>query len=151
MYDDGVPLSIVFDSTKEAKSVKKTPKTIVPKRAAPDNAEPQIPFTVTKNIEIIAIIVGNLPLQGMKAFVRTAIRRSLGESITRQPVTPQALQPSPIIIVIACFPHAPEHLKQRSRLNAIRGKYPKSSRSVKSGKKIAIGGSITETTHASTL
>ena len=39
-------------------------------------------------------------------------------------------------------------LNSLSKLKEILGKYPKSSKIVKSGKKIAIGGSITLTTHA---
>jgi hypothetical protein len=51
-------------------------------------------------------------------------------------------------MVSACFPQAEQRLKQRSKLNATLGKYPKSSSRVNSGKKIAIGGSITDTTQA---
>ncbi len=36
---------------------------------------------------------GNLPLQGESEFVMIATRRSRGESIILQPVTPTALQP----------------------------------------------------------
>ncbi len=61
-------------------------------------------------------------MHGTKLLVSIAIRRSLGESIILHPVTPAALQPNPIAIVSACFPHAPERLKYLSRLNAIRGK-----------------------------
>jgi len=39
-------------------------------------------------------------------------------------------------------------LNNLSKLNEILGKYPKSSKIVNRGKKIAIGGSITLTTHA---
>ena len=92
----------------------------------------------------------NLPLHGMKTLVRMAISRSLGESIIRQPVIPAALQPSPIAIVRACFPQAFALLKYLSRLNAARGRYPTSSRSVNNGKKIAIGGSMTDVTQLST-
>ena len=76
--------------------------------------------------------------------------RSLGESIILHPVMPAALQPSPIAIVSACFPHALERLKYLSRFNAARGRYPTSSSRVNMGKNIAIGGSITEVTHVST-
>lgn len=38
-----------------------------------------------------------------------------------------------------------------SKLNAILGKKPKSSNNVNNGKNIAIGGSITDTTHAKVL
>ena len=57
-----------------------------------------------KNIVIIEINIGNLPLQGTKLFVRIANNLSLGESIIRQPTTPQALHPNPIHIVSDCFP-----------------------------------------------
>lgn len=41
--------------------------------------------------------------------------------------------------------------KKLSRLKATRGKYPRSSSRVNKGKKMAIGGSITDTTHAKVL
>ena len=97
-----------------------------------------------KNTVSSIISVGNLPLQGTKAFVRIAIFLSLGESIILQPVTPTALQPMPIHIVRDCLPQLPHLQKGLSRLNAILGKKPQSSKSVNSGKNIAIGGSITE-------
>jgi hypothetical protein len=77
-----------------------------------------------KNITIIAINKGNLPLQGVKEFVIIAINRSRGESIILAPVTPTALQPIPIQQVSACLPQAPHFSKQKSKLNAIRGKIP---------------------------
>ena len=94
---------------------------------------------------------GNLPLQGIKTFVSMAMSRSLGESIILHPVTPAALHPSPIAMVRACLPQALALLKNLSRLKAALGRYPTSSSRVKSGKKIAIGGSITEVTQLSTL
>ena len=51
-------------------------------------------------------------------------------------------------IVNACFPQLPQAQKGLSRLYAIRGRYPESSRSVNRGKNTAIGGSITAATHA---
>ena len=96
------------------------------------------------NIVLIVISKGNLPLQGTKQFVRIAISRSLGESIIRQPIIPAALQPRPIHIVRDCLPQALHFLKQRSKQKAILGSNPESSISVNKGKKIAIGGSITE-------
>jgi hypothetical protein len=80
--------------------------------------------------------------------VSIAISRSRGLSIIRVAVIPAALQPKPIIIVSACFPCAPALRNRLSRLKATRGKYPKSSRKVNSGKKMAIGGSMTLTTQA---
>lgn len=96
-------------------------------------------------------MVGNLPLHGTKLFVKMAIIRSLGESIILAPTTPTALQPNPMHMVRACFPQAWHFLNCLSKLNAILGKYPKSSNNVNSGKKIAIGGSITETTQVNVL
>ena len=63
-----------------------------------------IPLLLTKNIEIIAIIVGYLPLQGIKLLVTIAKILSLLDSIILQPVTPTALQPTPIHIVSTCLP-----------------------------------------------
>ena len=105
----------------------------------------------TINMVIIAIIVGNLPLHGTNTLVKIAINLSLLESIILVPVTPTALQPNPIHIVRDCFPQAQHFLNGLSRLYAIRGKYPESSSKVNRGKKIAIGGSITATTHETTL
>ena len=113
-----------------------TPRIMTPRRMIADIILPD----VTKNIVIIMIIVGKRPLQGTKLFVIIAISLSRGESIILHPVTPQALQPNPIAIVIACFPQAFAHLKPWSRLNAIRGRYPKSSSSVNIGKNIAMTG-----------
>jgi len=93
------------------------------------------------------ICVGQRPLHSEKLFVMIAMRRSRSLSMMRVETTPAALQPKPMLIVRACLPWAPLRRKSSSRLNATRGRYPKSSRRVKSGKNIAIGGSITETTH----
>ena len=107
----------------------------------------------TPPINIVEIVIknGNLPLHGTKAFVSIEISFSRGESIILQPVTPQLLQPNPIHIVNACFPELPAFLKNLSKLNAIRGKNPKSSNNVNNGKNIAIGGSITAIIHVSVL
>ena len=101
------------------------------------------------NIVATDIKNGNLPLHGTKLFVNIAISLSLGESIILQPVTPHALQPNPMHIVIICLPVQHAFLKNLSILNAILGKYPKSSKNVNNGKNIAIGGNITDITHVS--
>ena len=85
-------------------------------------------------------------MHGTKLFVSIAIKRSRGESIILQPTTPAALQPKPIHMVNACFPDVQHFLKHLSKLKAILGRYPKSSKKVNKGKKIAIGGSITAIT-----
>ena len=53
----------------------------------------------TKNRVMRAMRVGNLPLQGTREAVRMAISHSRGLSMMRQPVTPQALQPTDIHMV----------------------------------------------------
>ena len=74
------------------------------------------------NSEAIRIWVGQRPLQRAKLFVRMAISRSRGLSMIRVATTPAALQPKPIIVLIACLPCAPAFSKSRSRLNATRGR-----------------------------
>lgn len=64
-----------------------------------------------------------------------ATNLSLGESIILHPTTPAALHPNPIHIVNACFPEVQAFLKKLSKLKAILGKYPKSSKIVKEGKR----------------
>ena len=59
-----------------------------------DGIIPKLPDE--KNMDIRAIIVGNLPLQGTRVFVMIAISLSLGESIILHPVTPTALHPNPM-------------------------------------------------------
>ncbi len=71
----------------------------------------------TKTV-VIRMRVGQRPLHGTKLLVRMAISRSRGELMLLQEMTPVALQPKPIHIVMACFPCAPDHLKNRSILNA---------------------------------
>ena len=105
----------------------------------------------TRKIVIILINIGNLPLQGTKLLVRIANNLSLGDSIIRAPITPQALQPNPIHIVRACLPCAEAFLNRLSKLKAMRGKRPESSSKVNRGKNIAIGGSITDTIQATVL
>lgn len=100
-----------------------------------------------KNIVMTAIIVGNLPLHGTKTLVKIAISFSFGEVIILHPTMAAALQPNPIQAVRDCLPQHPALQNMPSRLNATLGRYPKSSRIVNIGKKIAIGGSITDTTH----
>ena len=90
-------------------------------------------------------------MQGVRELVMIAIERSRGESIILAPVTPTALHPSPIQVVKACLPHALHFSKGLSRLNANLGSIPQSSNIANSGKNIAIGGSITATTHNNTL
>ena len=142
---------MVFERIVDTKNVTSIPRTTKPVKIRVDKSDENLPFLENIiNIVIREISVGNLPLQGTKQLVSIAINRSRGESIILQPVTPTALQPNPIHIVSACFPQAEHFLKHLSRLNAILGRYPKSSNRVKSGKNIAIGGSITEITQVKT-
>ena len=149
--DDGIPFKIVLDNILDINKVINTEKHITNTNSNElSNEEVKVLFNPTKNMVIIAIIIGNLPLHGTKELVRIAINLSLFESIIRHPVTPTALQPNPIHIVRACLPQALHFLKNLSKLKAILGRYPKSSNIVNNGKNIAIGGSITDTTQART-
>ena len=58
----------------------------------------------TKNIVIIAIIIGNLPLHGINELVNIANNLSLLLSIILLPTTAHALHPNPEHIVSACLP-----------------------------------------------
>ena len=107
-----------------------------------------VPAPSGKNKLLSRISVGNRPLQGTMALVRMARSRSRGESMIRHPVTPTALQPRPIHRVSACLPQPPHRRIPPSSKKAILGRYPTSSKIVNSGKKIAIGGSITAITRA---
>ena len=151
--DEGSPFKIVFERIFEISNVIRTEKIINPRRVRADSVDDANLFddAETRKIEIIAISVGNLPLHGENTLVRIAISFSFFDWIILQPITPQALQPYPIHIVRDCFPWAPHFLNTLSMLNAILGRYPKSSKRVNKGKNIAIGGSITEITHATTL
>ena len=57
-----------------------------------------------KNIDIRAIIIGNLPLHGMNELVIIASNLSLFESIILLPTIAQALHPNPEHIVKDCLP-----------------------------------------------
>ncbi len=60
-------------------NVSTTPSSITPVNSRAEAMEESIPPAVPiKNIVIIAINVGNLPLQGTKLFVKIASRRSRG-------------------------------------------------------------------------
>ena len=105
MKEDGTPFKMVFDSIFDTIKVANTPSTITPvivsvamKLCRRLLAAPAI------NMVVIAMSVGNLPLQGTRKFVIIAINLSLGESIILQPMTPAALHPKPMHIVNACLP-----------------------------------------------
>ena len=116
-------MSIVLDSNFVEKNVIAIPSTITQVRITAESKEGKKPHAVpTKNIEIIAISVGNLPLQGTKLFVSIARSFSRGESIILQPTIPAALQPKPMHMVSACLPHALHILKGLSRLYGILGR-----------------------------
>lgn len=149
---EGIPLRNVLDSNLEIINVITTPNMIILVRINADIIDLNGPESdPTKNMAITEISMGNLPLQGTKLFVIIAINLSLGESIILHPIIPAALHPNPIHIVSACLPQALDFLKKLSRLKAILGRYPKSSSRVNNGKKIAIGGNITDTTQARVL
>ncbi len=85
-----------------------TPSRMTPvsSRADEQGPAPKPPAVPTKNMVMMAIRVGNRPLQGTKLLVSMAMSRSRGESMMRQPTTPAALQPKPMHMVRACLPQA---------------------------------------------
>ncbi len=122
---------MVWESTNETAKVINTPSRMMPVSSRAERRLAPSPEALPmKNIVIIEMRVGNRPLQGTKLLVMIA-------------------HPNPMHMVSACFPQARHRWKPLSRLKAMRGRYPESSNKVKSGKKIAMGGSMTETTHAS--
>lgn len=151
--EDCSPFKMVFDRIFDMISVISIENIMNPKSIRADSMDVISLFDafVTKKMDIIAISDGNLPLHGENTFVRMAISFSFFDSIILHPITPQALHPYPIHIVNDCFPWAPHFLNILSILKAILGRYPKSSKRVNSGKNIAIGGSITDVTHATVL
>ena len=117
MKEEGCPLRMVLERSQDTRKVIRMPNRIRRvRRKAALKVLPGPEAAPMKNMAIRAVRVGNLPLQGTKLLVRTAISRSLGESMMRQPVTPAALQPKPIIMVRACLPQARQAWKGRSRL-----------------------------------
>ena len=140
-----LPFNNVLDNILEINNVK-----IIPSKIANTTAKVEIILDLNPvyapaiKIVDIAIKKGYLPLHGTNEFVIAEIILSCGVSIILVPTTPAALQPKPIHIVIICFPLVMALLKKPSILNASLGRKPKSSKKVKSGKNIAIGGSITE-------
>ena len=96
MYEEAFPFNSVWESRAEHPRVAATASTIIPESTNAVATEPPITEPVTKNMEIMAISVGNFPLQGIKALVSMAISRSRSESIIRHPTTPAALHPNPI-------------------------------------------------------
>ena len=111
--DELVPFNIVFDRILETSNVINIPSKITPNTVIVAIMEEPMsddstlfPLITAPAIKMLAIVIknGNLPLQGINAFVSIAISFSLGESIILQPVTPAALHPNPMHIVRACLP-----------------------------------------------
>src|SRR3990172_3630327 len=120
---DASPSNTVLDNIHEARNVNATPINTTPTTvpAAMKEVRAGGKEAATKTVASI-IKVGKRPLHGTKLFVRMAINRSRGESITRVAITPAALHPNPMAMVRDCFPCAPVFLNIQSRLNATRGK-----------------------------
>ena len=117
MKEEGTPFNTVMDRVLDTAKVMRIPNRISRVSSREESRVfPAPPATPTKNMEIMAIRVGNRPLQGTKLLVTMAISRSLGESMIRQPTMPAALQPKPMHMVSACLPQAWQHLKGLSRL-----------------------------------
>ena len=93
----GIPFKIVFDNIFEVSSVSTIPNKIIPSTESVATKD-CIPPVKNPPIKIVAIQIknGNLPLHGIKLFVKIDTNFSLGESIILHPTTPAALQPSPM-------------------------------------------------------
>ena len=92
---DFLVFRIVFDRIFDTMNVIRIDSRMNPSRIKADSIEfinLLFIFMVIK-IDIIAIIVGNLPLHGLKQLVMMAISFSFLSFIIRHPITPQALQP----------------------------------------------------------
>lgn len=88
---------MVADKILDIRRVIKIPRMITPDKIAADSKEENMPEAPpTKNMVMMAIMVGKRPLHGTKLLVIMAIRRSLGESMIRQPMIPAALHPKPM-------------------------------------------------------
>lgn len=99
MKEEGTPFSTVLDKSQDEKNVMKIPSSMAAASKRARDKEVKSPVPAAKNMVRTAKIVGNLPLQGTRLLVSMAIRRSLGESMMRQPVTPAALHPKPMHMV----------------------------------------------------
>ena len=124
MKNEGTPFNKVPDNILEVRKAIKNPRsrTDVRRKASHKAFRKGLEVSSAKKSVKMARIVGKRPLHGTKELVSMAIRRSLGESIIRHPVTPAALHPSPINMVRHCFPQVLHLSKQASRLKAILGR-----------------------------
>lgn len=104
--DDGSPFSSVFDNILDMIRVIIIESIMNPNNISAERMDEVNLFDAfaTKNIEIIAISDGNLPLHGEKTFVNIAINFSFFDSIILHPIMPHALHPYPIHIVRDCLP-----------------------------------------------
>ena len=143
--DEGLPRRSVTERSLVTASVMSTARTRNPVSMSAETAPPPDPAHAAAS-EASTASEGRRPLQGMNELVSTPISLSRGESIILHPIAPAALQPKPMQQVSACLPQEPQARNGASISNAIRGRRPRSSRNVNSGKNIAIGGSITATT-----
>lgn len=136
------PFKTVEERHFEARSVVKKEKQ---RTRAIINAE-RMGLPGARKMEMQAMIAPKRPLQGVRELVRIDINLSCSEGMMALFVTPTQLQPKPMHTVSACLPQLPHFLKVSSKLKAMRGRMPESSKMAKRGKKIAMGGSITEMT-----
>ena len=105
MKEEGIPLRTVADSSQENSRAEKTAVRTAAVKHRAAVTEAAFPAALAAKNKVIKVIrAGKRPLQGIKALVRIPIRRSRGESMIRHPITPAALQPSPMAMVRHCFP-----------------------------------------------
>lgn len=93
MYDEAAPRNMVTERVFDKSKATTAPPTT-------DRRSPMLEMSAEEDSTAMqAMIIGSRPLHGMRELVIIAIRLSRGESMMRQPVTPTALQPSPISMV----------------------------------------------------
>lgn len=96
MKEDGIPFNSVLDKTFDTDNVMVTPSRISAVSMIPEARVRKEAKDAAKKMVMMAIRVGNRPLQGTKLFVSMAMSLSRGDWMMRQPVTPQALHPNPM-------------------------------------------------------
>ena len=96
-----MPFKTVLDSNLDITNVRKMPRSTISKTVIVDSIEAPkcIPNPPIKILEMV-INKGKRPLHGTNALVSIAIILSRGEFIILHPITPAALQPNPMHMVV---------------------------------------------------
>ena len=96
MNEEGRPHSTVLDNSFDTSSVTRKLKAIKSSKSSGAIKH----CSEAKKIVSSATKIGSRPLHGVKLLVKMAIIRSRGEAMIRHPVTPAALHPNAIHVVM---------------------------------------------------